>query len=569
MSAAQLLQAVYCPLTPAPIPVISTAHDDTLDAIDHLVHILATLCASEAGWPSDLPKTAETLWPYVSEEAYEVLHHLQADIQQADPHVDPHPDFQADPQRNAQEPFAVASTPGLICDLIPDLLWGIARSAYETMRLLEGVQAQIWRASEPAIDLTTEPATAPVIDPGVDPQASPAQVGVLRLGALLKLHTTDAVHCLDLVTHSLTEAQAQLAAGDQIQVKDGSFCPTMMPVGTLLSQLQAELCRLTPTLSPFLTGLGAKILVPQGQWQAGRLQLALSLVFEPQLLPEVRQESGGKTQSAVPDPADLKANTVLTPVGQTPPQLSPGLASAPELNLGDIGIALTNSDWIAAFLRTIARQRLAVLLPTLSVVQALKQPQPPPPEQLLPQLVEAALEAVEIVQGSVALFRQNVFQQPIVLPDLLARLLWYVTRSGQDLMQWVGGVPGQVLLPRQSWQEGLLKLVVALEISLPTDRWLVDVADWGVRSQLNPLPTDAVVQTAPGRLQPVSQLQAQLQTALQTMTPEVMALLSGTEIDLFSQADLFSLEDKQLADGQPGFLRLQLSLEWISARSMT
>ncbi|MFM7193010.1 MAG: nucleoside triphosphate pyrophosphohydrolase [Microcystaceae cyanobacterium] len=54
-----------------------------LQAIEHLLHIVAKLRSPEGGCPWDLAQTQQSLTPYVIEEAYEVVHAIQSGEQKA------------------------------------------------------------------------------------------------------------------------------------------------------------------------------------------------------------------------------------------------------------------------------------------------------------------------------------------------------------------------------------------------------------------------------------------------------------------------------------------------------
>lgn len=54
-----------------------------LAALQHLIDVVARLRSPEGGCPWDLQQTPQTLIPYVIEEAYEVVHALRRDDQQA------------------------------------------------------------------------------------------------------------------------------------------------------------------------------------------------------------------------------------------------------------------------------------------------------------------------------------------------------------------------------------------------------------------------------------------------------------------------------------------------------
>ncbi|WP_009547280.1 nucleoside triphosphate pyrophosphohydrolase [Crocosphaera subtropica] len=54
-----------------------------LDALNHLIDVVAKLRSPDGGCPWDLAQTPQTLIPYVIEEAYEVVHAIRSDDQKA------------------------------------------------------------------------------------------------------------------------------------------------------------------------------------------------------------------------------------------------------------------------------------------------------------------------------------------------------------------------------------------------------------------------------------------------------------------------------------------------------
>ncbi|MDJ0599228.1 MAG: nucleoside triphosphate pyrophosphohydrolase [Crocosphaera sp.] len=58
-------------------------YKDTLDALNHLINVVAKLRSPNGGCPWDLAQTPQTLIPYVIEEAYEVVHALRSEDQEA------------------------------------------------------------------------------------------------------------------------------------------------------------------------------------------------------------------------------------------------------------------------------------------------------------------------------------------------------------------------------------------------------------------------------------------------------------------------------------------------------
>ena len=54
-----------------------------LEALNHLINVVAKLRSPDGGCPWDLAQTPQTLIPYIIEEAYEVVHALRSEDQKA------------------------------------------------------------------------------------------------------------------------------------------------------------------------------------------------------------------------------------------------------------------------------------------------------------------------------------------------------------------------------------------------------------------------------------------------------------------------------------------------------
>ncbi len=61
----------------------STVNQSILDALQHLIEVVAQLRSPEGGCPWDLAQTPQTLIPYVIEEAYEVVDAIQSGEREA------------------------------------------------------------------------------------------------------------------------------------------------------------------------------------------------------------------------------------------------------------------------------------------------------------------------------------------------------------------------------------------------------------------------------------------------------------------------------------------------------
>ncbi|MGA1625677.1 MAG: hypothetical protein ACO4AJ_08650, partial [Prochlorothrix sp.] len=109
-----------------------------ITAMEELVALVAEVRSPEGGWPADRPPTAENITPYVLDEAYDLQVALQHSHQ---------PDQQApwDPFHCLQRLFQRRL---LVVDAIPHLLWTIARSSPQAMKLLAGLRAEVFQPGQ-------------------------------------------------------------------------------------------------------------------------------------------------------------------------------------------------------------------------------------------------------------------------------------------------------------------------------------------------------------------------------------------------------------------------------------
>ena len=139
------------------------------------------------------------------------------------------------------------------------LLWGIARSAYGAMRLLEGATARILQPDESW------------------------QTGILRLVAQLQVKTPVLSHKFDLVTQ---QSASELLTDDRlIQLGDSILYPQPTTIAEAIDVLSRQIQITTPALAPFLEGTQTELLVPQQPWQPATFHLSLGFEFTSALMP--------------------------------------------------------------------------------------------------------------------------------------------------------------------------------------------------------------------------------------------------------------------------------------------
>lgn len=228
-----------------------------LTAMQRLVKRIAQLRSTDDGSATATP---QALLALVTQEAEEVL------VQSAQ---------KADPTKSeaikVESSALEAPITWCVGSLAPHLLWEIARSTHEVVRLIEGIPARISEDGEPW------------------------NSGILRLVTALELKRESTVYCFDLVTFEKTAA---VAPEYQVQIQAGLLGQHPVAATVLLQQLTAQILRATPTLSRFFEGFGADWLVPYQDWQIGSLKLRLGLEF----LPEAVNSSNGHLINNSPQP---------------------------------------------------------------------------------------------------------------------------------------------------------------------------------------------------------------------------------------------------------------------------
>ncbi|HEY9763394.1 MAG TPA: hypothetical protein V6D07_12765 [Trichocoleus sp.] len=208
-------------------------------AAQQLINIVITLCSPEGGWPSDLPQTPDNLVPYVSEEVAELLDALsQAGAVPCPP------------------PSSPRLQTRLLGDWLPQLLWQIASSGYEIMRLMEGIQARLYCEHDACAS------------------------GIVRLVPVLTLTASEIELALDLVTQTLPQVD-WLADSAGVQLAEGDLIGSLCPVETWIAKVIQQVAQQHPSLAELLHGgCSVEALVPGQGWCRGRLSLHFYLVME-------------------------------------------------------------------------------------------------------------------------------------------------------------------------------------------------------------------------------------------------------------------------------------------------
>ncbi|MDX2096905.1 MAG: hypothetical protein SFW36_03945 [Leptolyngbyaceae cyanobacterium bins.59] len=186
------------------------------------------------------------------------------------------------------------------------------------------------------------------------------------------------------------------------------------------------------------------------------------------------------------------------------------------------------------------------------------------PQNLAPYVLEEAYEVWSAVQNSPVPIlplhsiggtsQEDFLQHYCSIEQLAPRLLWSLARTSYDIMQLVGGIPGQVCKPGESWQSGMLRLVPVLEVKTPIADCSLDLVTHSLSHET--FLTDQVVRSEQGSLCPApiwgENLLQSLTRQVQAVAPDIALFMAGAEADL-------------LVPGQPwqaGVVRLRLHLEF-------
>ncbi|MBE9100599.1 hypothetical protein [Vacuolonema iberomarrocanum] len=476
-----VLRITEPPLRPLP-PLLDAPR--VLVAMQRLVDIIQLVRSPAGGWHPDRQPSVENLLPYVTEEACDLLETLEHALDQ----------WSEQPTEAAESWLSVHLWQNycLAADFAPQLLWGMARSSYAVMRLLEGVPAQITTAE------------------------GEVRSGVVRLSALLHGAIAEHHQVADLVTQHPPAALLDEAIALQIQM--GYPMAEPQPAGDVLHTLVQHIRMTTPAVLSFLEGIAVNALAPGHAWQMGTLKLEMAFAFF----------EGEGMASTLPSLQSPDAVTRLK---------------------------FTDIVWLDAYRTTIIQQHLATLIPQLSVYRNIANADVPPlTEEVLPTLVKNACEVADLLEQAPPFLDTTETQEGVRIENLTSWLLWCISRSAYGVMHLVGGLPCRLLQPGSDWQEGRLRLLLTLKLHTPEGDRYIDLATGQLpEPDVFPLDTDVVVQSTTDQwiLHPclIEHLQTQVMDSILQTLPELRSLLDGTTVEIWQpDAELYSAEAKLLID---------------------
>lgn len=503
--------------------------DAAIATLQRLIQLLRQLRSTQQQSSVGQPLTPEELLPYAMEEALDVLDALQAETSQLVHPALPSPLIRLD-------------------SLVAPILWAIARRAYPVMELLEGMRG------------------------GVRQPGHPWMPGVLRLVPLLELSTPTQDWRFDLTTGR--EPQNLIHPDLQIQLEKTLFLdlPTVQEIhsasiNSASQQLQSLLDNLStgnPTLQALFQGVSADLLFPNSSWQSGELRLSLSFEFvaqeiadfvpafqpfqdncvEAELMEGPEPEKTG-TFAAVRHSATVSLSVIEMPVSLLEPTTLIRIAEQPLLD------HLTQAAHQQVIATAIAQMQTVIqssscIDPVLAVIRT---------ADSLESWVEQSIQQ-----------NFSLLQPELLIDELVPKLLWQLSRSSCAIMQWIGGIPTELLQPDRAWERGILRLMSVLALSTRDRTWHIDLAtgrfipnhSW----QLDP---DAVV-VVPSDVPTLSGMPTQSSHPfrVETLLEQLLLPIQTNASDIAVLQDAIAVEwltSEQ--EWQPGQLALHWGFAWI------
>ncbi|MBD1997426.1 hypothetical protein H6G00_12450 [Leptolyngbya sp. FACHB-541] len=484
------------------VPVAST---QVLEAMQRLVNMIKDLRSPKSGESPDVPQTPEALAPYLVEEAYDVLEAIQKNY------------FEL-PQSDS-----IGLVEGgdrwqsyfLISDLAPWLLWCIARSSHEVMRLLEGIPAKAFKLGQGW------------------------RTGIIRLVATLDTKIPELSAYLDLTTFQVN--QSLLPSDTMIQSDQYSACQQPTWLAGLLPDLTQHITATTPSISRFFAGAEVDALAPNHNWQSGLIQLQLGFEFI---------ATDATVFADFAEASDAEAAALLPPNATEAASLSS--------DSSHLQIKFTHSDWLEKYSKTLLQQQLASTIQQLPTFRAAGEKNRNLSSQsLIPLIVKDACDLVDLLQTSPALSSHSL-QQEVELTALTHQLLWSFSRGAYEVMQLMGGIRVNLLQPECPWETGTLRLLASLNSKTPEQDWQLDITTGQPpQPHIFPLARNVIVQSHQShwceRPDALEQLETKLMQVLEQAAPDLLLFLEGTDIEVLS-------ENQQ---GEPGAIQLNVGFEFV------
>ena len=536
------------------------------DAWESLVKIVAHLLSTASGWPSNLPRTPDNIVAYVTEEACEVLDAIKREI------LSKNLDLRS--QTKLNDPV---SRYILIKDLIPRLLWYIARSSDDMIRLLTGVEARVSQS-----------------DQGWSS-------GILRLAAILTLDNTVAPWSIDLVTNQ--PLRSCLNSDTMIQWNDCYYSHYPISSEQLLQQLLKRIKEVNPEIIIFTDTTKIDFLKPGENWQCGNIQLSLGFEFI--------VDTEIKTITQISKQAEIINNANINVL-----ELDSGLDVDlyldnyfTHLSAGEIQFKITDPESIGIYYVTIMQQQLAALLCELPIIKMsniqdrestdievlildfidesldddlarlenenesdnlVDRTPDLQTESFIISVVTSACEVAKRFEQGAELSAINARSPQMLITDLTLKLLWDIIHSSYEVMQIVGGVRAQVLQPEGDWQTGTLCLVAILQVDAGHSRCNIDVATGQSRNSNTKLLVSKAIATSQDSdlcKEPVElgNLAKRIIRKLRESSPEIALWMDGMVVELRSA--IATSADSSETNWQSGAIKLSIGFELLGEKS--
>lgn len=499
----------------ASVPVAST---QVLEAMQRLVNMITELRSPKNGASPEVPKTPEALAPYLVEEAYDVLEALQKN------YFDPprlnfvdlgggRGDLEETPARGRWQNYF------LISDLAPWLLWCIARSSHEVMKLLEGIPAKAFKLGQGW------------------------RTGIIRLVAILETKIPELSASLDLATFQVNPSL--LPSDTMIQSDQYSACQQPTWIAGFLPNLIQHVEATTPAISRFFVGAEVEALAPNHSWQSGQIQLQLGFEFiatDTTVFPDFSEASEAEETAPAPSHSNTTEAILSTLASDS---------SYPS-------IKFTHSGWLEKYSTTRFQQQLASNIQQLPTFRAAGEKNRNLSSQsLIPLIVRDACNLVDLLQISHTRSSDSL-QQEIELAALTRQLLWSFSRGAYEVVQLMGGIRANLLQPECPWETGTLRLLASLNSKTPEQDWQLDITtEQPPQPHVFPLAPSVVVQSHENhwceRPDVLEQLETKLMQVLEQAAPELLLFLEGTDIEVLSANQQW----------EPGAIQMIIGFEFI------
>ncbi|HAO11458.1 MAG TPA: hypothetical protein DCQ51_09875, partial [Planktothrix sp. UBA8407] len=226
-----------------------------VEAMQGLVNIIAHLRSANSAWPPNLPQTPENLIPYVTEEASEVLaayqtHYPNYELRITNYDAPSASYSQGQKDSNIQPPVIL-----FLNTLVPQLLWNLAQSNNQLMRLLTGINAEILLPNQ---DWTP---------------------GKLRLVASLVIKTENLQISIDLATSFFPPTLIPTEA--YVQSDECSFCQHPLEVKSFLQQITHHFQDNSNQINFLTNPINTEIFYPKSKWEPSQINIEMGFQFIP------------------------------------------------------------------------------------------------------------------------------------------------------------------------------------------------------------------------------------------------------------------------------------------------